>query len=149
MENLYTAYKDKVQFFLVYTREVHPKSQGGRRSGSVIIEQHDTLQDRMIAADKCMKGLKLTIPLLLDSMDNQFLKGYGGIPAGTTVIDIHGKVAYWNRGSPNGCKPDRAEETITRLLKANGAAIAEKWSEVKVPRDLPRAKPEQRRLRWF
>ena len=147
MESLYKAYKGKVQFFLVYTREIHPssgkpaKSSGARpsRSGPAIT-QHTTLQERMLAAGKCVQGLKLAIPILLDTMDNSYLKAYGGIPAGTAVIDIDGKIASWNPGAPTGCKPKNAEETLKKLLANGGGAILEKWAPVKVPPD-PAPKP--------
>ena len=142
-------YKDKVQFFLVYTREIHPTnddSKSSRRRGGPPITQHETLEDRKIAADKCMKGLKLTIPTLLDTMDNTFLKAYGGIPAGTCVVDIDGKVAYWNRGAPNGCKPDEARKAIKKLLEAGGAAVPTKWAAVKVPQEAP---AKTLRQKWY
>jgi hypothetical protein len=151
MESLYKAYKGKAQFFLIYTREIHPsrktskssdkaaKSSGGRpsrrrrrRSGPAI-SQHTSLKERMLAADKCTKGLKLTIPILLDTMGNAYLKMYGGIPAGTSVIDIDGKIAYWNRGAPSGCKPKNAKAALKKLLADGGGAIQEKWDPVKVP----------------
>lgn len=144
METLYKAYKGKVQFFLVYTREIHPAakkdSPARRADGPKGITQHTTAQERVIAADKCMKGLKLTIPFLLDTMDNAFLKAYGGIPAGTAVIDINGKIAYWNPGAPNGCKPPEAKVAIDKLLAGGGGAIPEKWSPVKIPQDKPAEK---------
>jgi len=151
VETLYKAYKGKVQFFLVYTREIHParrtspSSSGDRpspsRKGPAGITQHTSMKDRVIAADKCMKGLKLTIPFLLDTMDNSFLKAYGGIPAGTAVIDINGKLAYWNPGAPNGCRPKNAEEAVKKLLANGGGAIPAKWAPVKVPPDKARKTP--------
>ena len=145
METLYKAYKGKAQFFLVYTREIHPsanKTSPPRRPGGPTgITQHTSIKERMIAADKCMKGLKLTLPFLLDTMDNAFLKAYGGIPAGTAVIDINGKIAYWNPGAPTGCKPKNAEETLKKILAGGGGAIGEKWAPVKIPQDKPRKDP--------
>jgi len=145
VETLYKAYKGKAQFFLVYTREIHPTAKksssssgrGSTRRRSVVIAQHTNIKERVIAADKCMKGLKLTIPCLLDTMDNAFLKAYGGIPAGTAVIDINGKIAYWNPGAPNGCRPKNAEDALKKLLAAGGAAIPAKWAPIKVPQPKP------------
>ncbi len=146
MEALYKAYKGKVQFLLVYIREAHPSrgsSAGGRsRFGRVAITQHKTLQERVIAADKCMKGLKLTIPIVLDTMEGTFLKTYGGFPAGTAVVARDGKIAYWNRGAPWGCRPKEAEAAIRKLLADGGGAIPEKWAEVKIPPDRPKAAPK-------
>ena len=145
METLYKAYKGKAQFFLVYTREIHPsakKSSPPRRPGGPTgITQHTSMKERVIAADKCMKGLKLSIPFLLDTMDNSFLKAYGGIPAGTAVIDINGKLAYWNPGAPNGCRPPQAKEALDKLLANGGGAIPAKWAPVKIPSDKPAKKP--------
>ena len=147
METLYKAYKDKVQFFLVYTREIHPthaprpgQPKRPSRYGSVAVEQHNNMQDRIIAADKCMKGLKLTLPILLDSMDNLYTKTYSGMPAGTCVIDIDGKIAYWNRGAPTGARPPQAEAAIKKLLAAGGAAKPTEWAKVKWPRPKPAKK---------
>ena len=95
------------------------------------------MDERVIAADKCMKDLKLTIPIVLDSIEGDYLKSYGGWPAGTAVIDIDGKIAYWTRGAPNGCKPGEAEAALKKLLSAGGGAIAEKWADVKMPSEKP------------
>ena len=152
MEALYKAYKDKAQFFLIYTREIHPSrststgatgAQASRYSRGPAITQHTSMNDRIIAADKCMKGLKFTIPILLDDMDNTFTKTYSGMPAGTTVIDINGKIAYWNRGAPTGARPPLAEAALKKLLAAGGGPIPEKWAAVKMPRPKPAEKTKE------
>jgi len=148
VETLYKAYKDKAQFFLVYIREAHPSPEKGqadeqrakqqlKRFGDKGITQPKTMDERMIAADKCMKDLKLTIPILLDSIEGDYLKAYTGFQAGTAVIDIDGKIAYWTRGAPNGAKPAEAEAALKKLLSADGGAIAEKWADVKMPSQKP------------
>jgi hypothetical protein len=165
VETLYKAYKDKAQFFLVYIREAHPSPDKGqadeqrakeqlKRFGDKGIAQPKTMDERVIAADKCMKDLKLTIPILLDSIEGDYLKAYGGWPAGTVVIDIDGKVAYWTRGAPTGCKPGEAEAALKKLLSAGGGAIAEKWADVKMPSQepakddkKPAAKPAEERTK--
>ena len=148
MEALYKAYKGKAQFFLVYLREAHPSRAKppaaapraraqARRSGNVSIAQHKTIAERAIAADKCMKGLKLTIPILLDSIGGEYIKAYTGFQAGTVVIDINGKIAYWTRGGPGGCRPGEAEAALKKLLASGGEAIPGKWADVKIPSDKP------------
>jgi hypothetical protein len=148
VETLYKAYKDKAQFFLVYIREAHPSPEKGgpdeqrakeqlKRFGDKGIAQPKTMDERVIAADKCMKDLKLTIPILLDSIEGDYLKAYTGFQAGTVVIDIDGKIAYWTRGAPSGCKPSEAEAALKKLLSAGGGAIKEKWADVKLPSEKP------------
>jgi hypothetical protein len=152
VETLYKAYKDKAQFFLVYIREAHPSPEKGqadeqrakeqlKRFGDKGITQPRTMDERLIAADKCMKDLKLTIPILLDSIEGDYLKAYGGFQAGTVVIDIDGKIAYWTRGAPNGAKPAEAEAALKKLLSAGGGAITEKWADVKMPAEKPAEQP--------
>lgn len=150
---MYEAYKGQVQFFLVYIRKAHPARDkptsppaGGRTPSPrdrLAITQHKTLKERMIAADKCMKGMKLTIPILLDTMEGSYLKAFDGFQAGTTVVDINGKIAYWNRGQPRGCQPKNAETALKKLLANGGGAVKEKWADVKVPPD-PRPGPTTR-----
>ncbi len=153
MEALYKAYKGKAQFFLVYLREAHPSREKARgsapqakarkkRPGNVAIAQTKTMTERVIAADKCMKGLKLKIPILLDSIEGDYIKAYTGFQAGTVVIDIDGKIAHWVRGGPWGCKPAEAEAALKKLLASGGAAIADKWADVKIPSDKP-VKPKK------
>ena len=147
MEALYKAYKGKAQFFLVYLREAHPSPEKGRpdeqrakeqlkRFGDKGITQPKTMDERVIAADKCMKDMKLTIPILLDSIEADYIKAYSGFQAGTVVIDINGKIAYWTRGAPRGCKPPEAEAALKKLL-SGGGAIKEKWADVQIPSEKP------------
>ena len=98
----------------------------------------------MKAATKCMKGLDLTIPCLLDTMSDAYYKSYSGIPAGTTVIDINGNIAYWNPGAPNGCRPPSAEKTIKQLLKNGGGAKPAEWAPHKITRETTTDAPDKK-----
>jgi hypothetical protein len=119
---LYVAYKDKVEFFLVYIREARPveKASDGRtapRPAGPEIAPPRTQDERVIAATACLKGLKLSLPVLVDTMEGTAEKAYAGWPAGTAVIDPDGKIAFYSRG-PNGAKPKEAEEVLKQLLAA-------------------------------
>ena len=74
------------------------------------------MEERSLAASKCLQGLKLSLPLLLDTMDGSYEQAYGGWPAGTVVVDIDGKLAYWSPGSARGCLPHDAEMVLEKLL---------------------------------
>ena len=127
MEALYKAYKDnkQVAIYLVYIREAHPAEEwktGGRRrfKGNPDISQHKSLQDRILAASKCMEGLKLTLPILVDGMDGAAEKAYRGRPAATAIVDLGGKLAFYSRG-PWGAKPDEADKVLKSLLSGTSA----------------------------
>lgn len=115
MEQLYRAYKDnkKVAIYFIYVDEAHP----ARRAGGNGIADHKTLDDRIKAALKCVKGLKLTVPVLVDALDKKTQNEYGVWQACTTVIDPQGKVAFYAHGS-RGTRPKEAKQTIDKLLQS-------------------------------
>ena len=117
---MYKAYKDKVQFVLVYIREAHPShTETGRATGDRFlrmsaqpkIAQPKTIQERIIAATKCIQDLKIALPTLIDDMGGSFQKKYGGFPAGTAIVDLDGKIVYHSTG-PSGCRPNEAEKAF-------------------------------------
>jgi hypothetical protein len=122
------AYRDKVEFFLVYIREAHPVDArpgmaGNPARGDPDIKQPKTIDERVIAATKCLQDLKLTLPVLVDDMEGAAEKAYGGWPDRIAVIDAAGKIAYHCGPGPRGFNPAGAEQVLRALL-ANGG----KWS---------------------
>jgi len=125
VEALYREYKnnDKVAILLVYIREAHPARAGTKpASGDAAstayrdITQPKNLDERVIAADRCMRGLKLTLPILIDNMQGVVQKAYSGLPAATAVVDMEGRIAFYSRG-PNGAQPQKAKAVIEGLLR--------------------------------
>ena len=107
---MYAAYKDSedVAFYLVYVREAHPVAQPKLKAGEKPttpsqITQPKTLDERVLAASACMKGLHLTLPVLIDTMDGAAGTAYRGVPAATVVIDREGTVVFHASG-PNGSR---------------------------------------------
>ena len=123
MQALYEAYKDKVEFFFVYVREAHPVRQGKEGGAEARspqdIAQTRSLAERAMAATDCLRGLKVTLPVLIDTMDGKTEKGYGSHPAGTAVIDRDGRISFTSRG-PSGVKPKEAEKVLKELLANKG-----------------------------
>ena len=117
MEALYKEYKGnrKVALFLVYVREAHPVRRPAVTSDHRSVGRHATLDSKVLAASKCLKGLKLSLPCLIDTMDGKAERAYRGRPAATAVIDINGKVVFHSRG-PSGAKPREARKALEKLL---------------------------------
>ncbi len=123
MEALYKAYKDndKVAIFLVYINEAHPAGAwseagaAGKPKGPSDIGQHRNLADRIIAASTCMDDLKLTLPILIDTMDGVTERAYRGRPAATAVVDLEGKIIFYSKG-PGGAQPKKAKAVIKKAL---------------------------------
>lgn len=121
MGTLYRAYKNDVQFLLVYVKEAHPddgwQMEANRRAG-VIYKTPTSLQERARVASDCVKSLKFDFPCLLDDMQNSVQQMYQAWPAKTCLVDKEGKITYVTRGSPRGVNAQELEAELKRLVKA-------------------------------
>ena len=68
-------------------------------------------------AGECLKDLKLSLPCLVDDMQNTAQKAYAGWPDRFYVIDKEGKVAYRGEQGPRGFKPADAEAALKKLIE--------------------------------
>ena len=129
---MYKAYKDdpRVEIILVYISEAHPvrkSSNPDKPSSPKDITRAKNAKERVIAADACMKGLKFTMPILIDlppegqdrSMVGVVERAYRGKPAATVIVDLEGKIAFYSRGS-RGVQPKKADEVIKSLIAKGG-----------------------------
>ncbi len=62
----------------------------------------------------------MTIPCLIDGMDNKVDTAYSAKPDRLCVVDIDGKVAYHSKRGPWGFKPKDAEKALKAILANNG-----------------------------
>jgi hypothetical protein len=104
---------------MVYTREAHP-SDGRQMSANiqdkVVFRQPRSAEERAKVASACRSGLKIGMPILLDTMDNQADKAYSGWPLRLYVMGRDGKVAYKGRPGPRGFVPSELAEFLRKLL---------------------------------
>ena len=147
---MYESYKNngKVAIYLVYLREVHPSEQNvgdspaqvRRRHTGHDIAQHKTLEDRIAAASQCLEGLELTLPTLIDGMDNAAHTAYGVRAAALAIIDLDGKLAFYDT-KPSAVQPEKADKVIQKLLASErGSEESEKQSKPKKTRVRPEAR---------
>jgi hypothetical protein len=101
IEKLYADYKDKAHIFVVYIREAHPNEPKNKFN----IDQPKTLQERQKVAAEFAKSLSLTLPILVDTMDDQVNKTYAGWPDRLYVIDAQGNIAFKGSKGPGGFLP--------------------------------------------
>ena len=105
--------------YAIYIREAHPadgwKMSGNDRVG-VTIEQPKTLEARNLVASKCCEALHLSMPLLVDTIDDQVNRAYSGFPDRLYLIDRQGKVAYKGGRGPFGYKPRQLEQSLLLML---------------------------------
>ncbi|CAG8719959.1 5122_t:CDS:2 [Dentiscutata heterogama] len=79
LNDIYTRYKTHVDFYMIQIREAHA-SDVWPIGNIVDVKEHRTLSDRLTAAREMVKKTHLEIPVLADTMDNNFLKLYSPWP---------------------------------------------------------------------
>lgn len=99
----------------MYISEAHPNRLKGTD-----MSLPKNIGDRAILATKCISELKLSLPVLIDTMDGVAEKAYRGWPDRICVVDIDGKIAYYSERGPKGFKPKEAEAVIKKLLTHEG-----------------------------
>lgn len=111
--------KDRADFFAVYIKEAHPSdgwSMGSNKRVGIDINQPTDFQQRVDAAAQCCGALHMTIPLVVDGIDNRVAEAYSGFPDRLYVIDRDGKVAFKSGRGPFGFIPREMEQSLHLLL---------------------------------
>ena len=118
---MYKEYKDRAAFLFVYIREAHPEdgwqSPANVKQG-VVFNQPKTLTERRSVAHKCRAGLKLSMPCVVDTMENTADNLYAAWPERMFIIDSNGRIAYAGRQGPWGFKPQEVKSALKSILDA-------------------------------
>ncbi len=81
----------------IYVREAHP-TDGWRMPSNdrvgIIFGQPTKLQERVEVAEKCCQSLAMSMPLLVDDLNDHVGHAYSGMPDRLYIIDRSGRVAY-------------------------------------------------------
>ena len=120
LEKWFEANKDEVDFRIVYIREAHPTDgrQGRANRGSGInVKSPTTLDERTEIAKICATELKISIPIIIDGLDDKVGADYGGWPDRIYVIGTDGKIVYKGGMGPRGFKPEDAKKALKEYLK--------------------------------
>lgn len=125
MERMYRKYKDIAEFYIVYITEAHAEDDSwpveyAKRLG---IKEHSQYSERCSVAERLVKEGKLTIPCLVDGMDNTVGSTYHASPDRVFVVRSDGRLAVAGRRGPWGFKPGL--EAADRWLSAYRATGVE------------------------
>ncbi len=119
LNEIYKKYKDQVEFLAIYIREAHP-DDGWRvpvnLQKNIRVKEPTTDEERTAVAATCQIGMKLQMPMLIDSIDNDVEEKYIGIPMRLFLVDGDGKIAYSGDEGPFGWDADSWEEAIKAQL---------------------------------
>jgi hypothetical protein len=119
LEDVQARYKDRVKFLLVYTREAHPvdgwRKEDNNQAG-ILIRQPHTNAERNAVAKQCSLAMKITIPVVVDEINDRVAHTYSGMPERLYVIDQQGRIAYKGGRGPKGFKPNEMETALVMVL---------------------------------
>jgi alkylhydroperoxidase family enzyme len=123
LEELKRRYGEKVEFLAVYVREAHPTDGWRMKSNDeagIALKQPRNENERGSAARKCCSSLKISMPLLVDEMDDRVGHTYSGMPDRLYLIDRKGRIAYKSGRGPFGFKPGELEQSLILSLLDQG-----------------------------
>lgn len=120
IEKLYERYRDRANIFLVYVREAHPSDgwwmMSNQRVGIDLAQPQSNDQKREVAAT-CQSHLDLSIPFLVDSVEDAVGARYSGMPNRLYLIDTDGRIAFKSGRGPFGFHPQELEQALVLLLE--------------------------------
>ncbi len=126
MEELKRRYGDQVEFLAIYVREAHP-TDGWRMNSNdeagISIPQPRNEGERVDVARRCCSSLNISMPLLVDEMDDRVGHAYSGMPDRLYLIDRKGRIAYKGGRGPFGFKPGELEQSLLMLLLDQESAV--------------------------
>ncbi len=104
---MYEEFSDIAEFRMVYITEAH--AADGRRpvdyAKELNILEHREIGDRCETAERLFKDKSLTIPCVIDGMDNRVNQAYSAHPDRIFVVRSDGRLAVAGDRGPFGFEP--------------------------------------------
>lgn len=129
MEEMYQEYKEIAEIYIVYIREAH--AADGERpveyAKELGITEHTTYGQRCETAERLIKDKELSIPCLIDDLDDSVNEAYSAYPDRIFVVRTDGRLAIAAARGPRGFAP---------ALKDARAWLAE-YQETGIEPELP------------
>src|SRR5262245_1798995 len=116
---MYRTHRDRASVVFVYIAEAHTTDGWQMESNveeDVLIANHATIEDRFAAARAGVERLGLTMPVLVDRMDDAVSDAFAAWPERIYVVDADGRAAYTGGPGPFEFDPDAAAVALEELL---------------------------------
>jgi Iodothyronine deiodinase len=103
----------------VYVREAHPiegwRMESNDRVGVAVAQPRSNFQ-RVEVATQCRDLLEMSMPVLVDGIDDRVGHAYSGMPDRLYIIDREGKVAFKSGRGPFWFNPAEMEQALIMML---------------------------------
>jgi len=99
----------------------------------ILIKDPKTLEERNKVAKDFVTDFKVSLPVLLDTLDDKVRNAYAGWPDRLYVVNPEGKLSYVGGPGPGGFRPNEIAPVLKKLL----------GGEVRELAPAPRPKKEQ------
>jgi Iodothyronine deiodinase len=113
LSRLYELYRSEVEFLVVYVREAHPEDcwvlAENRREG-VAVRDPSSTEERVA----CATRFELELPFVVDRVDDEVARRYGGWPDRLYLIGRDGRIAFQGEPGPAGFVVGELENAIER-----------------------------------
>lgn len=126
LEELYQRWKSDYEFLAVYVREAHPvgdrpATETNAKVG-ILEKQPTTIEERRGIARRCVATLRLTMPMVVDEIDNRVAYRYAALPDRLYLVDRQGRIAFQGGPGPFAFNPAELEQALICLTHASDAA---------------------------
>lgn len=111
IEQLRQKYPGQFHTYMIYATEAHPEF--GQNDYT---RNQKTLTDRRLAAQDLVIQKEMTIPILIDTLDNRAAEVFEGMPTRILILDAKGKVVFFTQGNPSSNMAMPVPAVIDSLL---------------------------------
>lgn len=116
---MYIEHRDAADFYVVYIAEAHAVDgwqMDSNEAEGIRVPQPKAWAERVAVAMRCAEALGLSIPTLVDGMDDAALRAFAAWPERLFVADAGGRLVYCGGPGPFDFKPDAARAALRALL---------------------------------
>ena len=121
LQRLYAAYRDRVEFLMVYVHEAH-----GDDGWQSTINERDrisvppvkTIEDKQHNAALCLRRLALSLPAVVDGMDRGVETAYRAWPSAVYLVAPEGTIRWRSRLGEQEFSADEMRAALDDALRA-------------------------------
>jgi len=117
LNDLVDKYKDQVDFYAIYLREVHPSDEYDIFN-HVCFKQPKTMEERLKIVKAFRAKHTLNMPIFIDQMDDLCSYLFRASPERLFVIQ-NGKMLFQGGPGPSKYLPEDLDDFLVKFLKKN------------------------------